>query len=48
MKKQTAYASPSISVMEVSLESGIAQSAGIAPGTTGSVEYNADNDHYEF
>jgi hypothetical protein len=51
MKKQSVYSIPVVEVVEVAIESGIAQSSGVtpgAPGTTGSVNYDPADDHYSF
>ncbi len=48
MKKQSIYFAPVVEIVEVAIESGIAQSGGNAPGTTGDVSYDPDEDHYEF
>ncbi len=47
MKTQQPYSAPAVAVVEVATENGIAQS-GIAPGTTGQVNYDPEGDHYEF
>jgi hypothetical protein len=49
MKNQTTYSSPAVVIIEVAIESGIAQSGNApAPGKTGTVNYDSTEDHYDF
>ncbi len=45
MKKDN-YSAPVVDIVEVAIENGIAQSE--TPGTTGSLDYDPEGDHYEF
>lgn len=46
--KKNGYEAPEIQTMEVLVEEGIAASGDRAPGRTGTIEYDDEDDNYRF